>query len=791
MAMGSSLSAGSISSTLRSQNGIFTCGFHNISLNSSTFSIWFSNASEGSQRTVVWTAQSGRPVYAWGSKVELSFDGRMVLRDNDGQTVWTNDVSPSNAEAKHAHLSDSGNLIVKGKGDVVLWQSFASPTDTLLPNQNITYTMKKLESSNGLLVRGHYSLHFDDQLLISLFDDQKGHSFIYWPNPDLNIWDKRRIPNIGTSGYLNSLGQFYGSDNTSFEASDKGFRTIRRLTLDYDGNLRLYSLKDDGKWSVTWMAFPQLCRVHGLCGHNGICVYSPVPSCACAPGFDVIDPSDWGKGCRPTFKQTCEKQNVTFLQLPNTDFRGLDLSAHHFVSFGHCKKICLTDCNCNGFEYWQGTGDCFPKAILLGGTSLQQNTGNTYIKIPKGLKVSKPLIPRSQFFGHKRWHGCSEANEYIIANITAKDETSQNKLMYLFLVYGFLSAIFVAELVFIVLGWFILRREGKQLRGAWPAEAGYEMITNHFRRYTYSELVTATRKFKDELGRGASGIVYKGILKDSRAVAVKKFEDINQDGEEFQHELSVIGRIYHMNLVRVWGFCSDGPHRILISEYLENGSLDKMLFGVECSEILLKWKQRFNIALGVARGLAYLHHECLEWVIHCDVKPENILLDENLVPKVADFGLAKLLNRGSSNVNVSRIQGTRGYLAPEWVSSLPITAKVDIYSFGVVLLELLKGARISDMENKEDEEVEMVLGRIVRMLKENLQLDGTGQYWIPDFIDARLNGEFNYMQAITMTKLAVSCLEEDRSRRPTMENVVEMLVSVDEVTGATRVGGAV
>ncbi|KAG2606874.1 hypothetical protein PVAP13_4NG221755 [Panicum virgatum] len=339
-------------------------------------------------------------------------------------------------------------------------------------------------------------------------------------------------------------------------------------------------------------------------------------------------------------------------------------------------------------------------------------------------------------------------------------------------------------------GWFILRREGKHLRGAWPAEAGYEMITNHFRRYTYREIATATGKFKDELGRGASGIVYRGILKDNRAIAAKKLGDINQGGEEFQHELSVIGRIYHMNLVRVWGFCSDGQHRMLISEYVENGSLDKILFGVGGSEILLEWKQRFNIALAVARGLAYLHHECLEWVIHCDVKPENILLDKNFEAKIADFGLAKLLNRGGSNLNVSRIQGTRGYLAPEWVSSLPITAKVDVYSFGVVLLELLKGARISDMEKNEDEEVEMVLGRIVRMLKENLQLDGTEQSWVPEFIDARLKDEFNYLQARTMIKLAVSCLEEDRSRRPTMENVLQMLVSVDEVSSATVMGGA-
>uniref|UniRef100_A0A0E0PZI2 Protein kinase domain-containing protein n=1 Tax=Oryza rufipogon TaxID=4529 RepID=A0A0E0PZI2_ORYRU len=192
--------------------------------------------------------------------------------------------------------------------------------------------------------------------------------------------------------------------------------------------------------------------------------------------------------------------------------------------------------------------------------------------------------------------------------------------------------------------------------------------------------------------------------------------------------------------LRLYSLMNDGTW-ILVSEYVDNDSLDKILFGGQGSQALLEWKQRFNIALEVAKGLAYLHHECLEWVIHCDVKPENILLDENLEPKIADFGLAKLLNRGGSNLNVSRIQGTRGYLASEWVSSLPITAKVDVYSFGVVLLELLKGARVADLETNKDEEVEMVLGRIIRMLAENSKSDGDEQSWIPDFIDFRLNGQ--------------------------------------------------
>ncbi|CAL5048391.1 unnamed protein product [Urochloa decumbens] len=784
---GSSLSVEHSSNMLRSPDGTFICGFYNISSNASTFSIWFSNTSE---KTVVWSANPLHPVYTWGSMIKLNSDGSMVLKDYNGQIVWTNNVSSSNAE--QAQLLDTGNLIVKGRGGIILWQSFASPTDTLLPTQSINATMK-LISTNRLLVPGHYSLRFDDQYLLSVFDDEKDISFICWPNPTMTIWDKHRKPfNSTTAGVLDNWGHFLGSDNTTFTAADWGPGIMRRLTLDYDGNLRLYSLnKADRAWSVTWMAFPQLCDVLGLCGRNGICVYTPVPSCACAPGYEVIDPRDQIKGCRPKINSSCDEQKVKFVKLPNTDFMGYDISIHSSVSLNFCKNICLNDCHCKGFAYWEGDGGCYAKSVFLGGITLQNRgrTGTVYIKIPKEIEVLENSIPHSQPFGPNYGPNCSTTDNFV-AEFLDKSMNEQSESKYLYF-YGFLSAIFLAELMFVVLGWFILGRERGELRGVWPAEVGYEMITNHFRRYTYKELVSATRKFKDELGSGASGIVYKGFLKDDREVAVKKLVEINQGEEEFQHELSVLSRIYRMNLVRVWGFCSDGPHRMLITEYVKNGSLSKILFGTEASEILLEWKHRFNIALGMARGLAYLHHECLEWVIHCDVKPENILLDENLVPKIADFGLAKLLNRGGSNINISRIQGTRGYLAPEWVSSLPITAKVDVYSFGVVLLELLKGARISDMEKNDDEEVEMVLGRIVRMLKENLQLDCKEQSWITDFIDARLNGEFNYMQARTMTKLAVSCLEEDRSRRPTMENVVQMFVSVDEITSATGGGGAV
>lgn len=157
---------------------------------------------------------------------------------------------------------------------------------------------------------------------------------------------------------------------------------------------------------------------------------------------------------------------------------------------------------------------------------------------------------------------------------------------------------------------------------------------------------------------------------------------------EFLAEVNIIGRLNHMNLIEIWGYCAEAKHRLLVYEYMEHGSLAENLHTSS-----LDWEKRYQIAVGTAKGLAYLHDECLEWVLHCDVKPENILLDSDYKPKIADFGLSKLLNRGTNvgNSAFSKIRGTRGYMAPEWVYNLSITSKVDVYSYGIVMLELITG----------------------------------------------------------------------------------------------------
>uniref|UniRef100_A0A0A8Y4B5 non-specific serine/threonine protein kinase n=1 Tax=Arundo donax TaxID=35708 RepID=A0A0A8Y4B5_ARUDO len=303
-------------------------------------------------------------------------------------------------------------------------------------------------------------------------------------------------------------------------------------------------------------------------------------------------------------------------------------------------------------------------------------------------------------------------------------------------------------------------------------EAGYKMVTSQFRMFTYRELRETTGKFKEEIGRGGSGIVYRGVLEDKRVVAVKKLTNFSHSEEELWAEMSIIGRINHMNLVRMWGFCSEGQHKLLVYEYVENESLDRYLFGNVSSERLIAWSQRFKIALGTARGLAYLHHECLEWVIHCDVKPENILLTRDFEAKIADFGLAKLSKRDSSSFNLTHMRGTMGYMAPEWALNLPINAKVDVYSYGVVLLEIVTGSQISSGIIVDGKDVE--LRQFVQVIKQFLE-SGDAK----DIVDHRLNGHFNSEQATVMLKVAIACLEE-RNSRPTMNEIVKALLACDD-----------
>ncbi|GAV79386.1 Pkinase domain-containing protein, partial [Cephalotus follicularis] len=217
-------------------------------------------------------------------------------------------------------------------------------------------------------------------------------------------------------------------------------------------------------------------------------------------------------------------------------------------------------------------------------------------------------------------------------------------------------------------------------------------------RFSYEDLCTATEGFKEKLGGGGFGSVFKGVLQDGTRIAVKRLDNLGQGMREFVAEVETIGSLHHFNLVRLMGFCAERSHRLLVYEFMSNGSLDKWIFNKD-QRPRLDWQTRKKIVLDIAKGLAYLHEDCRQKIMHLDIKPQNILLDENFHAKVSDFGLSTLINRDESQV-LTTMRGTPGYLAPEW-RQLRITVKVDIYSFGIVVLEIVSARRNLDRSRSE------------------------------------------------------------------------------------------
>ncbi|CAN0926484.1 Putative receptor protein kinase ZmPK1 [Linum grandiflorum] len=603
-------------------------------------------------------------------------------------------------------------------------------------------------------------------------------SSIYWPTPGLGVFQNGRTSyNSSRIAGFDEMGSFVSSDRLFFSASDFGHGIKRRLTVDTDGNLRLYSLNNStGLWVISWQAIDNLCSVHGICGRNGICLFTPVPKCSCPPGYQVTDPKDWSKGCKPLFdKRSCLGRNqVKFVKIPHVDFWGFDLNYNPQASLETCRDLCLNDCQCDAFSYrLTGEALCYTKGILFNGYQSSNFQGDIYLKLPMSVDVEAsdaqalasrpPILNGSEIM-------CEDVGSRIMIGSPSMYEIETKKVRWVYL-YSFAGAMGVIEILLIAIGWLFLTA---MLRMPDSVEMGYHAIASQFRRFSYGELKKATRNFKEELGRGGSGVVYKGVLSDERIVAVKRLGDSYQGEDVFWAEVTTIGKINHMNLVRMWGFCAENRHRILVYEYLKHQSLDNYLFSGTNS---LEWQVRFKVALGTAKGLAYLHHECLEWVIHCDVKPENILLDDDFEPKIADFGLAKLSQRDSNSSQFTKIRGTKGYMAPEWASNLPITAKVDVYSYGVVILELVKGIRLSDMV-EEEEEAE--LARFIRISKKKIMLGE--ELWVDDeeIVDPKLKGKFNHKQAAKMVEIGLSCVDEDRNKRPTMDSVVQSLLDCQD-----------
>ncbi|WJX16592.1 hypothetical protein P8452_06599 [Trifolium repens] len=222
-------------------------------------------------------------------------------------------------------------------------------------------------------------------------------------------------------------------------------------------------------------------------------------------------------------------------------------------------------------------------------------------------------------------------------------------------------------------------------------------------RYSYSDIKRITNNFKNELGQGAYGTVYKGKLSGDIYVAVKLLKTSTGNGPEFINEVGTMSQIHHVNVVHLVGFCADGHTRALVYEYLQNGSLQKFISTTDFKNHFLSWEKLQEIALGIAKGIEYLHQGCDQRILHFDIKPHNILLDNNFTPKISDFGLAKLCSKDKSAVSMTAARGTIGYIAPEVFSRNfgNVSYKSDVYSFGMLLLEMVGGRQNVDVVEKK------------------------------------------------------------------------------------------
>jgi serine/threonine protein kinase len=260
------------------------------------------------------------------------------------------------------------------------------------------------------------------------------------------------------------------------------------------------------------------------------------------------------------------------------------------------------------------------------------------------------------------------------------------------------------------------------------------------------------------------------VLSGSTTIAVKRLDGARQGEKQFRAEVSSLGLIQHINLVRLIGFCCEGDKRLLVYEHMSNGSLDAHLFQSNAAGI--NWNTRYQIAIGVARGLSYLHQSCRECIIHCDIKPENILLDASFVPKIADFGMAAFVGRDFSRV-LTTFRGTAGYLAPEWLGGVAITSKVDVYSFGLVLLEIISGRRNSpEAYSSNNYHIEYFPVRAISKLHEGD---------VRSLVDPQLHADFNLEEVERVCKVACWCIQDNELHRPTMGEVVHVLEGQQEI----------
>lgn len=715
--------------------------------------------------------------------MQLDNTGNLVLTDL-GSTAWTSNTSQAGVES--GILLENGNFILYNANNNIAWQSFSHPSDTLLPGQPLTVSLE-LTSSKLPYHGGYYTLKMLQQptslslaLTYNIPDffnslPQSYANYSYWASPDISnvtgdvvaVMDESGSFGVVYGAYSDGAVYVYKNDGDDRGLSSASNRTnrpsvLRRLTLETNGNLRLYRWDNDvngsRQWVSEWAAVSNPCDIAGICG-NGICNLGRSKtnaSCTCLPGsstegndLQCLGNSSLTGECGAHHENLTSQFKIAMVQQTNYYYSESSVIANYsdISTVSKCGDACLSDCEC--------------VASLYG-----LNEETPYCWILRSLEFGGFEDPVSTLFVKVESNGSSNSGGGSTRagdSSDGGDKSAHTKVLVIPIV---LSMTLLIGLLCCLLYVTVHRK-----RSLKRAQKDSLIVSGAPMNFTYRDLQSRTSHFSELLGTGGFGSVYKGTLGDGTLIAVKKLDRILPHGErEFITEVNTIGSMHHMNLVRLCGYCSEGSQRLLVYEFMKNGSLDKWIFpSSKCRDRILDWSTRFHIAVGTAQGIAYFHEQCRNRIIHCDIKPENILLDENFCPKVSDFGLAKLMGREHSQV-VTMVRGTRGYLAPEWVSNRPVTVKADVYSYGMLLLEIIGGRRNLDMTFDAEDFFypgwafkEMTNGRAMKVA------------------DRRLEGFVEEEELIRALKTAFWCIQDEVGMRPTMGDVVKMLEGSVEI----------
>ncbi|XP_028100399.1 receptor-like serine/threonine-protein kinase SD1-8 [Camellia sinensis] len=756
--------------TLVSQGSIFELGFFRRGNSNIYLGIWFKNFAE---QIIVWVANRDKPLSDPSSvRLGLSEDGNLVLLDSLSKTpIWTtNLVSPPTSNSTEAVLLDDGNFILRNSSEpsTIYWQSFDHPTDTWMPGAKLG--INKLTGKTQLLTSwknsedpapGRFSLQVDPNGSNQFFI-MWNMSRIYWTS---GVWNGQRfslVPEMRSNGIFN-FSFISNERETYFTYSLYNSSVLSRLVMEQTGQImqRLW-LANLWNWKLFWVPVDQS-EVYAFCGAFGIFNVTSLTHCACLPGFVPLSPNetqllnDWSGGCVRKTRLQCESnistaKNDGFLKISNLKSPPANSKAYPARNDKQCESACSLNCSCIAYAYNGSECSIWDGALLNLRLSDGNNTAqNLYIKLAaselqdvggnrrKSWVIIAILVPLAMLItGFSLWHLWRKKLKQNGAKYPSED----------LLVFDF---------------------DGSSNATDHETNAGYNLTRGKKNDadlpfFSFASVSAATDGFSssNKLGQGGFGPVYKGKLLKGQEIAVKRLSKRSGQGlEEFKNEIVLIAKLQHRNLVRLLGCCMEQDEHILIYEYMINKSLDFFLFDPSKRE-MLDWRTRIHIIEGIAQGLLYLHQYSRLRIIHRDLKASNILLDDEMNPKISDFGMARIFGGNQSQANTNRIVGTYGYMAPEYAMEGIISIKSDVFSFGVLLLEIVSGKRNTGFYHSNSLNL---LGHAWDLWNADRGLD---------LLDPVVNCPSSLM-LLRYINVGLLCVQENPADRHTMSYVVSML----------------